>query len=179
MIITKRNSIKNIAIPVISILVLISLGAYNWKNNANFLDASLTNLLTLGVAVIISFHFVQRNTDRRKQKETLTQILKDVRDILADPAAYKIAANTPSKELTLRNRSISNRILLLKKYAKKFDIEEDILDIDKKFNEYSEIISDHFQNISELAAMSAELKRPLDLIVTRSYQAEITLYRVY
>ena len=73
-----------VIIIIITFLVLAPLFLYNLKNNDSFLQASLINILTIFVAVILSVILVQRQTDKRIQKEIFVNLLKDPTSLQAE-----------------------------------------------------------------------------------------------
>lgn len=61
----------------------------------------------------------------------------------------------------MQNRQISQRIKLIKQYARKFGIADELEFIDNKFKEYDEIISEHIADTSYLSQSYTILARPI------------------
>ena len=77
----------------------------------------------------------------------------------------------------MRNRDISNKIGILNRVKKEFNIEADVDFIFEKFDEYKELIGNHINDPGYLQNSSLELKRPIMLISTKLFDIAFELYR--
>ena len=73
------------------ILVLIVIGIHNYRTNENFWEMQFSSVMTLLVAVLISYLFTQRRNDRRKQKEISLKLLELIQAITENPTSYTIS----------------------------------------------------------------------------------------
>lgn len=125
----------------------------------------------------VSFLLVQRQTDRRNQKEAIIRILSCIQQLVNDPAAWEIADETYQAELTMRKRKISNLINILEEESKAFNIGKDVIFIKDKFTEYADFMGNHISDLDYLKRSKLELQRPLDLIYCKIFETQMTLYR--
>lgn len=137
---------------------------------------SIGSLLTLLTAIFISYYLVQRNTDQRYQKDIYVHLLMDIQKFISNPETYTFSKNTDINMITIKKRSLNNYIGLLHLHSKKFGLEDEVEFIQKKFDEYEELISDHISDITYLSNSKKELQRPLDLINNKLYEMMLKIY---
>lgn len=157
-------------------IVIISLAVYNYFTNPDFWVFSATNGITLLVAVIVSFFLVQRKADKKNQIDALVKLLYAIQSIVGDKATYMITADTDPNTLTMRKRQLSNYVDILLKHADAFGISKEAAFISEKVEEYASIIGNHIDDLSFLSQSSKDLRRPLELIDTKIYEAIFNLY---
>ena len=63
-----NKTISKIIVIIFS-TVLVILGIYNVFNNAEFWKLTITNILTLGVAIIITYYMTQKTNEERRKKD--------------------------------------------------------------------------------------------------------------
>lgn len=139
------------------------LGAYNWKTNSHFWEASAVNCITIGIALVVSYYLVQRQNNRRKQKEILLDLIYKLQTQFANSDMYDLSELSIS-ELTMRNRAIGNRIHILELKKTEFGLKDEVDFVKEHFEEYCTFIGNHLENKEYLRQSKLELKRPLDLI---------------
>ena len=161
---------------IIALILLIILVLYNIVNNENFFELSIGTLLTLFIAIFISFYLVQKNTDQRYQKQIYYNLLLDIQKFVTNPDTYSFDVNTDIRTITLKKRILSNYIGIAYSYSKKFNLEQEINFIKEKFKEYDKFIGDHISDINYLSKSKDDLRRPLDLINYRLYEMMLKLY---
>ena len=71
-----KRSRLNILVLAGVVIMLVLILFHNIFNNKNFMDANVISILQLFVIIIISYVFVQRNTDARKQVEIIDGLIK-------------------------------------------------------------------------------------------------------
>ena len=76
----------------------------------------------------------------------------------------------------MRNRDIGNKIQILKRTADLFGTQDDVKFIEEHFEEYRQLIDDHFPDLEYLSKSKKELKRPLELICNQFIEMAIGLY---
>ena len=97
---------------IVALIIIIStiiIAAYNFRSNNQFWDASAINFISIIVAVLVAYVFVQKQTNRRKQNELLLDLLLQLRTQISDTSAYDFSGQTKS-EINMRKRSISNKV---------------------------------------------------------------------
>lgn len=170
------NKYRNFIIVIPLAIVLTVLVIFNIRNNANFFMISIGSLLTLFVAILISYYFVQRNTDQRYQKEIYVKLLMDIQSFVTNPDIYTFNKEIDTGIITSRKRTLSNYIRLIESHSKKFCLQTEVEFVRKKFDEYDELIGDHISDIEYLSKSKKELQRPLDLINDKLYEMMLKLY---
>lgn len=166
-----------IALIIITIIVISAAGYCLVTNPKQFLELSLTSIINWAIAIFVSFLLVQRQTDRRNQKEAIIRILSCIQQLVNDPAAWEIADEPYQAELTMRKRKISNLINILEEESKAFNIGKDVIFIKDKFTEYADFMGNHISDLDYLKRSKLELQRPLDLIYCKIFETQMTLYR--
>lgn len=154
---------------------LMALAGYNLYNNADFWEASAVNCITIAIAVLVSYFLVQKQNDQRKQKEILLDLIYKLQAQIVHPSMYDVAGMS-KEELTMRNRSVGNKIHILKKAKEKFEIEDEVAFVQERFDEYNTLIGDHIENETYLQQSKRELKRPLDLMDGKLIEMAMKLF---
>ena len=171
---TKRSWLSYILLFLFICLIFVWV-FYNIKNNTNFWQASAANVITIVIAVLISFYLVQKKTDRRKQKDILLDLILKLRLQLESEETFDFSGQEQA-EITMRNRDIGNKIQILKRTADLFGTQDDVKFIEEHFEEYRQLIDDHFPDLEYLSKSKTELKRPLELICNQLIEMAIGLY---
>lgn len=168
---------KKIRLVVIILLAiaLVWWSVYNVKNNSNFLTASLANIVTIGLAVFVSYFLTQRGNNKRRQKDIVYGLLQDLYQQVSSDEAYKLSGQSKEK-INMRNRDMNNKISILEGLKSDLISPKDLSLIRKSFNEYRDFIGDHIENIAYLSQSEKELKRPLDVIESKLLALELALY---
>lgn len=92
--------------------VILKIGIYNYRNNVKFFEASFTSLVTIIVAVVVSFLFVQLKTDKRRQNEKIDELIYKIQGYITEES-FVMGGEHSRKNLIL-HRSIINKIRYLK-----------------------------------------------------------------
>lgn len=149
---------------------------YNVINNDEFWNASAVNIITILIAIIISYFFVQRKSDVRKQKEIILGLISGLQLQISSEKAYAFSGQT-GEEIMMRKRDISNKIHILSEVQDTFSLQEEVKFICDRFDEYDNLISDHITDLEYLCKSQNELRRPLELINTKLVSMSINLYK--
>ena len=96
-------------------------------------------------------------------------------NIIEDNKSYDFSLQT-KEEILMEKRSISNKLKLIKNYSKKFSIQKEVDFLDKEFNEYTELLGNHIDDIETLKLLKKDLYRPLSLMAQKLYEIMIKLY---
>ena len=149
---------------------------YNIAHNDEFWNASAVNIITILIAVVISYFLVQRKSDRRKQKEILLDLINKLRLLIDSEETYDFTGQS-REEILMRNRDISNKVQILTDIQTVFGIEEDMKFIQEKITEYLSLVGDHSMDLDYLIKSKKELQRPLMLISTKLVSMSINLFQ--
>jgi len=173
----RRKLVKRIIFGSLVFLVLLVmfLNVFIWKNE-NFWDASATSCLTLLVALVVSYYFSQKNLDERRQKESYLKLIEKVQRLVSDKDLFEIKTAEDIEIVLMKKRELNNYVYILKEYADKFSLQEDIKFIEEKTQEYIEFFGNHQHDIGYLEKSSTDLARPLLLIDSRLSEIMIKLF---
>lgn len=160
----------------IFIILFFAVVLHNMRNNPNFWDASVTNCATIAIAVFVSYFLVQRQNNRRKQKDIILELILKLQVQISNPEAYHLAGQS-SDQIMMRKRDFSNKINILDKHKSDFGIKNDIDFVVNRFQEYEDLISNHINDLQYLSNSSKELQRPLSLIENKLYDIALFLYK--
>ena len=163
-------------IAIFLALIIIALGIGNIICcNDEFWTVSAFDCLSLLVVVGVSFFIVERQTDKRKQKELFITLLEAVKVLAEDKSSYDFS-NSSKEAVLMRLREIRLKLQLIKKYSEKFGIQKDYDYLNDKFEEYQSVIDNHPSDIDLLSKLHNELYRPLNLMSQRIFEIMIALY---
>lgn len=154
---------------------VLGIAVYNVFRNDNFWDASATTCISLIIAGGLSFYVVQRQTDRRKQKEIFIKLLESLKDLTDDEKSYELAGRS-AEEILMQKRAMNNKIAFIKQYSKNFSIEKDIAFLEEKYKEYVAVIDGHIHDLKTLGKLGVDLKRPLSLMSQKIFEMMFNLY---
>lgn len=170
-----KGIIKFVLILILNILFII-LCIYNIKNNMNFFEASVTEIITLIIAIILSYFFTERNSNIRKKKEVIETIIEKLQIKLEADVMRNINNNNDIKKVNINKRSIDNNVQLLKDNAQNLNIDKDIDYILEQFDNYISIIDNHINDIEYLKNSNVDLERYLTAMSDRLNKIRIDLY---
>lgn len=174
----KKNklTLPLLAAVILSVAVIIVCLINICQKNKSFWEMNFSTGLSIIVGIWISFLLVQRQTDIRKKKDALCDLMKSIQNIVTDDDAYLINESITQESLTMRTRDLNNQLGILKKYGCEFGLDDDISFIEEKTKEYEQIIGDHITDLPHLRKSALELQRPLNLIETRLFDMILKLY---
>lgn len=172
----KSSSIVKGILTVLLLCAFAAFVVYNIKNNDKFWDASLVNVITILIAIIISYFFVQRKNDLRKQKDILLNLINGLQLQISSEKAYDFSGQS-GEEILMRKRDISNKIHILSGFQDTFLLQDEMKFVCEKFDEYDALIGDHISDLDYLRKSKNELRRPLDLINNKLISMSINLYK--
>lgn len=169
---------KSVTRKMLALAIIAGLGClifYNINTNPTFWKTSASSCITIVIALVFSYWLVQRENDLRKQKEILASLIFDLRAQIDKDDMYDLSGKT-TISINMRNRDISNKIGVLDKVKKDFNVEDEVDFISERFDEYKELIGNHIDDPEYLKNSSIELKRPIQLISTKLFEIAFILY---
>ena len=178
-----KSSIKIIANFLICIIVILVICTtiysiyYNLKeNNTTFWDSSITDILTIVIAIIFAYYFVERKSD--KQKEIIEKNIQKIQKYIYDEELYSVTSKEMCNSLTrsIKIRKIKNLITYLSDYSKKFNFEKQFVEISKNFKEYQNITEAMSQDDDFTDKSNNNVKR---IVETLDDNLEEILHKIY
>lgn len=149
---------KSFILVILFWLGCLALGIYNGIKNPDFLVTPLSTIISIGVAVVVSYFFVQRKTDDRRKKEKIDKLLYKVQEIILNDNFIEVR-----DENLIIQRSVINKILYLEDGVDN-DIKGDISRIREKFEEFREFYGNHYKDIAYMNKSKKELLNYVRLI---------------
>lgn len=125
---------------VICIIGFIALGTYNIVFNKDFFKTPLTTLVSVLVAIILSYYLTQRKVDDRRRKEKIDQLLYKIQGIVLEDN-FIIVQDT---DLIL-HRSVANKIQYLEKNIPN-EIRDDVNRLANIFKDYRYFYGEHYKD---------------------------------
>lgn len=175
---------KRVVVAVIicgALAIAIFTGIYNFFNNCQFMDSSITQVLTLIVTIGVAFWATQYKNDLRKTKENAESVIEKLQTIVSNECFYSIPANgnveEVKKNINCTNRKINNCIDILEQYASTLKFENDIKYIREQFESYKRITGDHILDLDYLSKSELEFRRIADNIDTKCDYIILSLYK--
>ena len=165
----KQNWLQTLAITI-TILVALILCYYN-KSRSQFLEASLTDVITIVFASCITFYLTEKINDNRRRNDCIEQVIIEIERMVMDEAIFAQDEST----LTYQS-SCANRIRYLQE-AGFSHIQEDIDFIEEHFREIRELYSNHSKAKKELDVVKKDFQKQQRLICDKCTKIRIELYK--
>lgn len=171
------NVLRFLAI-VFCVGLLVYIIFFNLQNNTDFFKMSLTDLITLLIAIVLSYFFTERNSNTRKRKETIEILIEKIQQKLETDVMVNICDGEDIKKVSLNKRSIDNNLNLIKNNTSQMgvNIEKDIDYVVEQFNNYIYIIDGHINDIEYLRSSKLDLERYLILMSDKLNKIRMDLY---
>ena len=125
---------------ILGVLGTIIFGIYNIINNDDFLKAPLTTMISILVAIVLSYFFTQRKTDDRRKMEKIDNLLYKIQDIILDKEFIVVQDSD-----LIVHRSIANKIKYLKDNAP-CDLKSDVDRLEDIFEDYRLFYGEHYMD---------------------------------
>lgn len=171
---TTKHLIK-VIIAIVAITLLFVIIFLNNFKNRNFFTMDFYQIIYLCFMIFISFYLVQLKTDERKRKEILYEfvcILKnDTICITKD-----VVVNQPQTKFQLLSRNIENKINMLKKVMKKYEIEKEVEYIAQELQNLESTVSNHINDSKILESNYIDIERNIYNICSK---CDELLYKLY
>lgn len=121
---------------------------YNISNNDNFWISSIVEILTIIIALIFAYYLVEKNNNKRKQKEIIQSNIKKIQHYIYDSEIYNVQNNTIANSLTrkIKIRKINNLLSYLKDYSEKYKYKKILKKITSDFKDYQRLSEEMIQD---------------------------------
>lgn len=173
----KENKIRTIFFWIIlGFVIIIAIINLVIIKNTDFWKISFSSFLSIVIALVISYYFSKVNQDERNQKELYLEIIRNLLIIVNDDHMYKIKDESDVTRFLMNKRYISNELTILERYSPKYGIENDILYLREKIQEYDDLVSNHQTDLQHLSKSEVDIKRPLELIDVKLQEIMLKLY---
>lgn len=132
---------------------------YNIINNEKFLIAPLYSIITILIAVVLTFFFNQFLIEKRRKKENLLRVVQKTIVELDEPC---LIINSEHDIIATRmlQQSIRNHIKMLSENKLFSKNNKKLLGlVEKDFNEYWDFISEHISDVDYLKKSQSTLNK--------------------
>lgn len=170
-------------------LGIIILALHNLRSNQEFFKTSLLSIFQLLVVVVISFIFVQRKTDTRKQADVVDGLVRkssmafDELHRLILVYADHILAGGDLTCCAEEREEIQGKVRLLENYfssLKRPKVSEGFLktfaSVEKSFSEYTSQFESVFPGNNDNRAKIKEMKRIYEILVAKLADLAVEIY---
>lgn len=148
--------------------------------NSNFWEMSVSQVLTLLVAIAISFWAAQRKTDERKIKEQIERITEKIQREVSSPefVIFSIGEDPTEaqKKITMTTRKLTNCINILHEYGKTIGLSEEIRYIEDQVRGYRDFVSVKVGDLDYLSKSETHLRKYADNINSKCDYIILRLY---
>lgn len=158
------------------IVIVIIIGIVSAFKYDDFWNISFSSCLTLIIAMVFGYYYTKKDQDDNNKKAIYLELMHALQNSINDEKLYNISLDSDMEYLLMKKRKISNYIFILKKHSSQFSVDEEMLFIYDKFNEYSSFFGDHQDDKEYLAKSRKELLRPLELMEPKLFETMIKLF---
>lgn len=178
----KKNFIKWVEAGLILVVIIIALINIFCLKNEEFWKVSISQVLTLLVAIIIAFWAAQKKTDERIIKEQIERVSLKIQAVVSDPDFVTFRTNDNSediqKRITMSTRKLSNGISVLQAYSKRVDIDEEVKYIEDQIRGYNDLVSVKVGDLDYLSKSESHLRMYAENINSKCDYIIMKLYMV-
>lgn len=180
----KRNNNKIIFfLEVVLLTVIIITTGVNMFVNNDFYNITISQSLTLIIAITIAFWATQQKNEQRKAKEHAEQLIIKLQTIVVNNDFIHFVVPKDDKEyeekrqqILIRNRKIKNYISILKEYSKTLGFEKEINYVEQEYNNYYEFVSDKLSDMDYLSKSTSQLNKHAENIDSKCESIIMGLY---
>lgn len=153
-----RIIINKISICMLIMITVFSIVNFN-KKGLYFFNMTFVQALTLSITIILAIFVNQVFNNDKKVKENIEKIACNIQSVVMNKNFYYIDTSNSdfTKDFSMLKKRLSNQISILKIYDKKVCINDYISYIEKEFNKYTSLISDHITDLDYLSKSTKEL----------------------
>lgn len=164
-------------IPIIFAIGIFVLGICNHINNDKFWEASIYQVITLLMAILITFYATQYKNDQRKVKDYAENVIRKIQAIIVDERFVDFNENTENKAVTMTNRKLNNYISILNEYGKKLGFQKDAEYVAEQFKAYRTFVDEHLSDKDYLSKSSPTLQMYAENIEQKCENIILNLYK--
>ena len=143
------------------VFIIAGINIFVLKNSA-FWEASISQVLTLFVAILIAFWAAQKKTDERIIKEQIEKVTNKIQVVVEDQRFIVFNTNDEPEEVqkrfTMSTRKLKNCIDVLREYGKCIDIGADVDYIAEQVRGYNDLVSAKIHDLDYLSKSESHLR---------------------
>ena len=155
-------------------IVLLALCLYLvWanKDSEEFWAASVVDITTIAIGVVIAFFLTEKYTDTRRRNDCIEHVILEIEEAVSSESIFSIERIT-----FLKQQSCANRIKYLKDAAFP-ELLKDIEFIETNFESIRDLYSHHNSSVEDLSSVYLDVKKHRDNITDKCCKIRIELYK--
>lgn len=164
----------------LAIFTLVSVIYSAWQDWDVFFRISFPQILTVFVAVGITFYATQRKNDERIIKEHVEKIIEKMQSIVTDCSFFIIREDADAEQVSQRImmtcRKLSNYIDILRKYQDICAIKAEVEYLSREVSAYDTLVSDNIKDMKYLSKSGNALRRHAENIESKCNSIVARLY---
>ena len=141
------------------------------KGNEDFWSASVVDITSILIGVLIAFFITERYTDTRRRNDCIEHIILEIEDAVSSESIFSMDRIT-----YLKQQSCANRIKYLKDAAFP-DLVKDIEFIETNFESIRDLYSNHNSSAESLSSVYLDVKKHRDNITDKCCKIRVELYK--
>lgn len=169
-----RKYISRHKFPLIVSVAFLVLCLYLFlvnKDNEEFWSASIVDIATIVIGVLIAFFLTERYTDTRRRNDCIEHIILEIEEAVSSESIFSIDRVT-----YLKQQSCANRIKYLKDAAFP-DLLKDIEFIETNFDSMRDLYSHHNSSADDLSSVYLDMEKHRDNITDKCCKIRVELYK--
>lgn len=177
---TKRSPVFvcMVILSVAIVIGLVVLTMVNINGNPDFWTISVNTIISIILAIGITYFLSQWKQDERKHKEIIVDLVHRTQSCLCNECAYRITTDD-RRDLQMNIRAIANLISALKECTLSSMYKSEISYIEDQFKQYKDMIGNHHNETDFLRKAEQELNMYLMNISSKLDFIMVKLYKSY
>lgn len=170
-----RQALFFLLIPGVLFIYNVGLAFYH-KRLLEYFNTPLYAVINMLIAIVFAYFLTQYKNDRRQKREIIESIINKLLDDFSNSKMYSIDCNSDIEHIRITQRSVNNRLGLLKDCVNEFKLEKDIEYAKQQFTIYWDTISNHINDVEHLKKSRQELFNLVTNITNGLEKSIIKLY---
>ena len=140
-------------------------------SSTTFWNASFTEIITIGLAIFVSFYLTENLNDKRRRNDCIEHIVLEIESMMNEECVF----SSNKKKTLIYQQSCANRIKYLQD-ARFQDIQESIDFIAREIDEIRNLYSNHNHDAKKIKEVRPDFERHRNLICDKCNKIRIGLY---
>lgn len=142
----------------IAFIVILGIAIYNGFNNSDFWEISIGPVITLLIAIILSYYLTQRKNDKTHVNEKIDHLVYKIQDTILEDTFLSAENEQIQRTNLINHKIIANKINQLKEICKDQKVIENLTHIEREFSELREFYGEHYKDTEYMKKSDAQLK---------------------
>lgn len=168
---------------LIVVLGVSVLSFFNIVHNKYFFSINIYNVITILIAVFLTFYFVQMKNEERKRKEVTEGLIDALQKVILENLQLieqESGTNQDNEsiwwgKILINKRIINSKIRAIDKLSPKLGIDEEVKQLMNKNEEYDSLV----ESIQTMKIKTIDAKSIMHMIDNKCDSAKVNLYCKY